>query len=116
MGVSHKDDYSFLAMGMYACVALLGVIVALAEAGVYLKPTCPACVCRIQAKLEDINVNVVFDQWFDKRIFTCPFPTFPKFYYGYRGSRCECAEENVPVRVCQSEIWKLASAFPHDKV
>ena len=122
IGVSNKDDYSFLAMGMYACVALLMVTVALAEATprYYPRPTCPTCVCRIQAKPEDAKDNAVFAQWFnavfDKRILTCPFPTFPPHYYGYRRSRCECAEEGAPVRGCQSAIWKLVAASPHDKV
>ena len=120
MGVSNKDNYSFLAMGMYACVALLMVIAALAEANGYPRPICPTCVCRVQAKVEDAPENAVFAQWFnavfDKRILTCPFPTFPPHYYGYRRSRCECTEDYKPVRECQSEAWKLVAASPHDKV
>ena len=122
MGVSNKDDYSFLAMGMYICVALLMVTAAFVEAATrwYPRPTCPTCLCRVQAKPQDAKHNALFAKWFnavfDKRILTCPFTTFPKLYYGYRGSRCECAEEKAPVLRCSLRIYQLAAASPHDKV
>ena len=111
-----------VSMGTYVCVTLLAVIMTLAEAEMHRpsRPRCPACVCRLRAKPEDAKHNDAFARWFnavfDKRILTCPFPTILKYYYGYRGSICECAEEYVPVKVCQSEIWKLAAASPPDKV
>ena len=103
--------FCVLVMGMYACVVLLAVGVALSSAGErYLQPKCPKCLCGVQAKVADRKINAILfgsDYVFSKQIFNCTDRRFLRPYYYPGANRCSCIEDKEPVVECEAKIWRL---------